>query len=64
MNGVGSEALKPQGAASLGWLNQKPIWNVLVGAKFAAGSKPKIWSMKIENSEVEASPFSSAFKSD
>ena len=28
LNGVGVATLKPQGAASLGMLNQKPTWNV------------------------------------
>ena len=64
LNGVGSAALKPHGTAVLGLLNQKPMWNVLVGFKVTSGSKPKIWSMKIELSEVVAAPFSSAFRSD
>ena len=32
-----------------GLLNQKPMWNVLVGCRSTSGSKPKIWSMMIEN---------------
>src|ERR1700693_5979683 len=35
--------VKPHAAASAGLLNQKPTWKVLVGARVASGSKPKIW---------------------
>ncbi len=64
LNGVGCVASKPQGAAVWGLLNQKPMWNVFVGARLTSGSKPKIWSMKIELSEVVALPSSSACRSD
>jgi hypothetical protein len=55
-NGVGFVTSKPQGLAVAGLLNQKPMWNVLVGCRSTSGSKPKIWSM-IENSDVVALPF-------
>src|SRR5689334_1524738 len=42
LKGVGWVTSKPQAAASCGLLNQKPTWNVLVGARLTSGSKPKI----------------------
>src|SRR6476469_591940 len=45
LNGV--LPVNPHGAASAGSLNQKPTWNVLVGGRLVAASKPKIWSRRI-----------------
>src|SRR5262249_36851071 len=45
LNGV--DPTKPHGAAFAGLSNQKPTWNVFVGASPTAGSKPKIWSSRI-----------------
>ncbi len=45
LNGVGLVGSKWQlgrAAASRGLSNQKPTWNVFVGAKCTSGSKPKI----------------------
>jgi len=44
---LGGLKLQGGGAASSGLLNQKPTWNVSVGASFTSGSKPKIWSSRI-----------------
>jgi hypothetical protein len=37
LNGVGLEALNPQGTASCGLLNQNPTWNVFVGVLSGLG---------------------------
>src|SRR5205807_8355211 len=42
LNGVNMPCGKPHGTASAGSLNQKPTWNVFVGARLTSGSKPKI----------------------
>src|SRR5215469_4373877 len=50
LNGVGLVGSKWQlgsAAASCGLSNQKPRWNVFVGAKRTSGSKPKISSRRI-----------------
>src|SRR6267378_1116878 len=47
LKGVGLLTSKPQSFASLGLLNQKPTWNVLVGSRPTSGSKPKIWSSRM-----------------
>src|SRR4051812_21019657 len=44
LNGV--TPVNPQGCASVGLLNQKPRWNVLVGARPTSLSTPKIWSRR------------------
>jgi hypothetical protein len=64
LKGVGCVTSKPQDLALAGLWNQKPTWNVFVGARSTSGSKPKIWSTKIENSEVVALPSASAVRSD
>src|SRR3954454_5088979 len=54
LNGV--TVVTPHGLVSAGLSNQKPTWNVLVGARFLSGSKPKIWSSRIVLICTDAEP--------
>jgi hypothetical protein len=38
----GVKPVNPHALASVGSLNQKPTWKVLVGGNLTSGSKPKI----------------------